>query len=131
PDASLQSVGRDQRAHALTQKPTKLPNPREHFVAVIHASGPIRQGRSGRSPLGGNSIGSDTVAAALRSATTDDRVRAVLLRVNSPGGSAVASDTIWREVVRTRAAGKPVVVSMGDVGASGGACVSLAAAVLV
>ncbi len=130
-DASLQYVGRYQRAHALTQRATKLPNPREHFVAVIHASGPIRQGRSGRSPLGGNSIGSDTVAAALRSATTDDRVRAVLLRVNSPGGSAVASDTIWREVVRTRAAGKPVVVSMGDVAASGGYYIAMAADVIV
>jgi protease IV len=130
-DATLQYVGRYQRSHALTQRARKLPNPREHFVAVIHASGPIRQGRSGRGPLGGNSIGSDTVAAALRSATTDDRVRAVLLRVNSPGGSAVASDTIWREVVRTRAAGKPVVVSMGDVAASGGYYIAMAADVIV
>jgi protease-4 len=130
-DATLQYVGRYQRSHALTQRARKLPNPREHFVAVIHASGPIRQGRSGRGPLGGNSIGSDTVAAALRSTTTDDRVRAVLLRVNSPGGSAVASDTIWREVVRTRAAGKPVVVSMGDVAASGGYYIAMAADVIV
>jgi protease-4 len=76
-------------------------------------------------------MGSDTVAAALRSATSDDRVRAVLLRVNSPGGSAVASDTIWREVVRTRAAGKPVVVSMSDVAASGGYYISMAADVIV
>ena len=98
---------------------------------MIHASGPIRQGRSGRSPLGGNSIGSDTVSAALRSATSDERVRAVLLRVNSPGGSAVASDTIWREVVRTRAAGKPVVVSMGDVAASGGYYIAMAADAIV
>ena len=130
-DAILQYVGRYQRAHALTQRARKLPNPRERFVAVIHASGPIRQGRSGRSPLGGNSIGSDTVSAALRSATSDERVRAVLLRVNSPGGSAVASDTIWREVVRTRAAGKPVVVSMGDVAASGGYYIAMAADAIV
>ncbi len=130
-DAVLQYVGRYQRAHTLTQRAKKLPNPRERFVAVIHASGPIRQGRSGRSPLGGNSIGSDTVSAALRSATSDERIRAVLLRVNSPGGSAVASDTIWREVVRTRAAGKPVVVSMGDVAASGGYYISMAADAIV
>ena len=130
-DAILQYVSRYQRAHALTQRARKLPNPRERFVAVIHASGPIRQGRSGRSPLGGNSIGSDTVSAALRSATSDERVRAVLLRVNSPGGSAVASDTIWREVVRTRAAGKPVVVSMGDVAASGGYYIAMAADAIV
>jgi protease IV len=130
-DAILQYVGRYQRAHALTQRARKLPNPRERFVAVIYASGPIRQGRSGRSPLGGSSIGSDTVSAALRSATSDERVRAVLLRVNSPGGSAVASDTIWREVVRTRAAGKPVIVSMGDVAASGGYYIACAADAIV
>jgi protease-4 len=131
PDAILQYVARYQRTHALTERARKLPNPRERFVAVIYASGPIRQGRSGRSPLSGSSIGSDTVASALRAATSDDRVRAVLLRVNSPGGSAVASDTIWREVVRTRAAGKPVVVSMSDLAASGGYYISMAADVIV
>ena len=130
-DAILQYVARYQRGHALAQRARKLPNPRERFVAVIYASGPIKQGRSNRSPLSGSSMGSDTVAAALRSATSDERVRAVLLRVNSPGGSAVASDTIWREVVRTRAAGKPVVVSMSDVAASGGYYISMAADVIV
>ena len=130
-DAILQYVARYQRAHALAQRARRLPNPRERFVAVIYASGPIRQGRSSRSPLGGSAMGSDTVAAALRSATSDERVRAVLLRVNSPGGSAIASDTIWREVVRTRAAGKPVVVSMSDVAASGGYYISMAADVIV
>src|SRR6516225_4237533 len=131
PDAVLQYVARYQRSHALAQRARKLPNPRERFVAVIYASGPIRQGRSSRSPVGGSSIGSDTAASALRAATSDERVRAVLLRVNSPGGSAVASDTIWREVVRTRAAGKPVVVSMSDVAASGGYYISMAADVIV
>src|SRR5208282_2787122 len=67
----------------------------------------------------------------LRSALSDERARAVLLRVNSPGGSYVASDTIWREVVRARAAGKPVVVSMGDVAASGGYFISMAADAIV
>jgi protease-4 len=129
--AILQYVTRYQRAHTLVQRARKLPNPRERFVAVIYASGPIRQGRSNRSPVGGSAMGSDTVAAALRSATSDERVRAVLLRVNSPGGSAVASDTIWREVVRTRAAGKPVVVSMSDVAASGGYYISMAADIIV
>ena len=129
--AILQYVTRYQRAHTLLQRARKLPNPRERFVAVIYASGPIRQGRSNRSPVGGSAMGSDTVAAALRSATSDERVRAVLLRVNSPGGSAVASDTIWREVVRTRAAGKPVVVSMSDVAASGGYYISMAADIIV
>ena len=118
-DAVLQYVARYAKSRAMAQRARHLPNPRERFVALIHASGPIRQGRSSRGPVGG-AMGSDTVAAALRSARSDERVRAVLLRVNSPGGSAVASDTIWREVVRLRAAGKPVVVSMSDVAASGG-----------
>ena len=129
--AILQYVSRYQRAHALAQRARRLPNPRDRFVAVIYASGPIRQGRSSRSPVGGGAMGSDTVSAALRSATSDERVRAVVLRVNSPGGSAVASDTIWREVVKTRAAGKPVVVSMSDVAASGGYYISMAADVIV
>jgi protease IV len=131
PEAILQYVGRYQRAHLLTQRARRLPNPRERLVAVIYASGPIRQGRSSRGPVGGGAMGSDTVASALRSATSDERVRAVLLRVNSPGGSAVASDVIWREVVRTRAAGKPVVVSMSDVAASGGYYISMAADVII
>jgi protease-4 len=76
-------------------------------------------------------MGSDTMAAALRAAAADERARAVVLRVNSPGGSATASDVIWREVVRIRAAGKPVVVSMGDVAASGGYLISAPADVIV
>src|ERR1700689_210575 len=131
PDATLQYVARYQRTHALAQRARRLPSRRQGFVAVIYASGPIRQGRSTRSPLGGTAMGSDTVAAALRSALADEQARAVLLRVNSPGGSAVASDTIWREVVRLRVAGKPVVVSMSDVAASGGYYIAMAAAVIV
>ena len=130
-DATLLFVIRYQRARMLAQRARHLPNPREAFVAVIYATGPIKGGRSTRSPLGGSAIGSDTVAAALRTARSDDRVRAVLLRVNSPGGSATASDTIWREVVRIRNAGKPVVVSMSDVAASGGYAISMAADVIV
>jgi len=76
-------------------------------------------------------MGSDTIAAALRAAAADERARAVVLRVNSPGGSSTASDVIWREVVRIRAAGKPVVVSMGDVAASGGYLISAPADVIV
>src|SRR5262249_44910999 len=66
-----------------------------------------------------------------RTAVTDEHVRAIVLRVSSPGGSYVASDTIWREVVRARNAGKPVVVSMGDVAASGGYFISMAADAIV
>jgi protease-4 len=103
---------------------------RDRFVAVIYAHGAIRHGRSGRGPFGGG-MGSDTVAAALRAAGSDEKARAIVLRVNSPGGSYTASDVIWREVVRVRAAGKPVVVSMGDVAASGGYFISAPADVIV
>jgi protease IV len=96
-------------------------------VALIHGLGTIQRGRS--RPVGpfGPTMGSDTVVAAFRQAVENKKVEAILFRVNSPGGSAVASDTIWREVVRARAAGKPVVVSMGAVAASGGYWVSMAA----
>ena len=130
-DAVLQYVQRYQRAHTLAERARRVPNPRERFVAMIYAHGPIRHGRSGRGPVSGGAMGSDTVAAALRAAGSDDRARAVLLRVNSPGGSYTASDTIWREVVRVRASGKPVIVSMGDVAASGGYFIAMPADVIV
>jgi protease IV len=79
----------------------------------------------------GRQVGSDSVGAALRAATNDEHVRAVVLRVDSPGGSAVASDTIWREVCRVREAGKPVVVSMGEAAASGGYYIACPADVIV
>jgi protease IV len=103
----------------------------EPVVALVSGTGAIRQGRSGRSPLSGMAMGSATVGAALRSAATDDRVRAVVFRVDSPGGSYVASDAIWREVGRVRAAGKPVVVTMGEMAASGGYFVSMGADAIV
>ena len=129
-DAMLQFVGHYRRSHALARRVRTVPHPREPFVALIHATGPIKRGRSGRGPTSAT-MGSDTVAAALRQAAGDERARAILLRVNSPGGSAVASDVIWREVVRARAAGKPVVVSMGDVAASGGYYIAMAADMIV
>jgi protease-4 len=122
---------RYQRSRALAERARKLPVSREAGVALIYATGPIRRGRSGRGPLSGGAMGSDTISAALRTATADDQARAIVLRVNSPGGSYVASDTIWREVVRARAAGKPVVVSMSDVAASGGYYIAMAADVIL
>jgi protease-4 len=68
----------------------------------------------------GRQVGSDSIGAALRAATSDERARAVVLHIDSPGGSAVASDTIWREVCQVQEAGKPVIVSMGAAAASGG-----------
>ncbi len=97
-------------------------------VALVYGVGGVVRGRSGGNPLtGGQSMGSETVAKAIRTAVEDDAVAAILFRVSSPGGSYVASDTIWREVVLARKAGKPVVVSMGDVAASGGYFVAMPA----
>jgi protease-4 len=129
--ALLRYVSRYNRTHGLVDR---LPHAgRPSVVALVQGHGPIRLGRSGRSPLPGQSraIGSDTMAAALRSAVKDDRVKAIVFRVDSPGGSYVASDVIWREVMRAREAGKPVIVSMGDVAASGGYFVAMAADVIV
>jgi protease-4 len=136
PDAVLLYLQRYQRTRALAGVQhgvaRRLANGlHERYVAVIYAQGVIRSGRSGRGPGGGSGIGSDTIAAALRAAAADERARAVVLRVNSPGGSATASDVIWREVVRARGAGKPVIVSMGDVAASGGYFISAPADVIV
>ena len=131
PDAHLLYLARYHRSRALAERARKLPERGSDMIAVIYAAGPIRRGRSGRGPMSGGAMGSDTVSAALRTAAADRRVRAIVLRVNSPGGSYVASDTIWREVVRARQAGTPIVVSMGDVAASGGYYISMAADAIV
>lgn len=89
-------------------------------VAVVDGFGGIVTGRSRRSPLQGHLMGSDTVTAAIRAAVRDEKTRAIVFRIDSPGGSAVASDSIWREVVCAREAGKPVVATMGAVAGSGG-----------
>lgn len=101
-------------------------------IAVVTLAGPIVSGRGRQmSPLGSPSAGGDTIAAALREAAADEDVDAIVLRVDSPGGSVTGSETVWREVLRARAAGKPVVASMGAVAASGGYYVSMAADVIV
>lgn len=109
----------DYAAHAPKGKGTR--------VALITGEGTIQRGEAD-SPFGGEEgFGSDTIAGALRDAIDDDDVKAILFRVDSPGGSYVASDTVWHEVKRARAAGKPVVVSMGNMAASGGYFVSMGA----
>lgn len=89
-------------------------------VAVVVAQGEIA---GGKQPPG--SIGGESTAELLRSARDDDKVKALVLRVDSPGGEVYASEQIRREVVALRAAGKPVVVSMGDLAASGGYWISM------
>jgi protease-4 len=87
----------------------------------------IQRGESQGGPIGSAVMGAESVSRAFREAIEDDDVRAILFRVDSPGGSYVASDVIWRETERARAAGKPVVASMGSTAASGGYFVSMAA----
>jgi protease-4 len=90
-------------------------------IAIIYAEGDIVDGEGDE-----NSVGSVPVSAAIRAARNDKNVKAIVLRVNSPGGSALASDIIWREVVLAKKS-KPVIVSMGGLAASGGYYISCAA----
>jgi len=97
-------------------------------IALIFGVGGVTRGKSDYDPVqGSQNMGADTVAGAIRAAVADKDVKAILFRVDSPGGSYVASDTIWREVVNARKAGKPVIVSMGDLAGSGGYFVAMAA----
>jgi protease IV len=97
-------------------------------VAVVTISGPIVRGKSARpSFLGGGNAGAETISAALRSIKKRKKIKAVVLRVDSPGGSASASEDIWKAVKEVQGAGKPVVVSMGGVAASGGYYVAASA----
>jgi protease-4 len=110
----------------------QLPWPPKPAVAVIRISGGITVGRnSGGGPLGGPRTGSDTITAALRAVAADEKVKAVVLRIDSPGGSYVASDAIRHEVLRLRSTGKPVIASMSSVAASGGYFVAMPADVIV
>lgn len=106
-----------------------LPGRGQPTLAVVTVAGPIVSGRGGPQPvpLSRSSAGGDVIAAALREVASDDRVKAVVLRVDSPGGAVTGSETIWREVCRLRESGKPVVASMGAVAASGGYYVAMAA----
>jgi protease-4 len=125
-------------ARATAARPTpSIPGRKKPTIAVVTLHGPIVSGRGGPQllPLGNSNAGGDTIAAALREAAANDDVSAIVLRVDSPGGSVTGSETVWREVNRVRAgedgAGKPVVASMGAVAASGGYYVSMSADAIV
>lgn len=105
----------------LSGQNKKLKKSTSNRIAIIYANGDIIDGEGDD-----KTIGSETISKALRDARMDDDVKAVVLRVNSPGGSSLASDVIWREVSLTKKA-KPIVVSMGDYAASGGYYISCAA----
>ena len=112
---------------ALLRQLMAPPKPASSFkpkVAVIYATGGIVTGKGGQSFLGGETCGSTTMIENIRKAEADKTVKAIVLRVDSPGGSALASDLIWNELVRCK---KPVVASMSDTAASGGYYISMAA----
>ncbi len=95
-------------------------------LAIIYAVGAIASGRGGVDFTGGEVLGAESLAMSIRSARDDDSIRAIVLRIDSPGGSAIASDAIWREVVLAKEK-KPVVASLSDLGASGGYYIAMAA----
>lgn len=125
-DVELKYVDRYGKG-ALAQAGASVARRGKPVVALVHAAGPIHLGRSSRTPMSGRSVGSESIAAAFRAAAADDSVKAVVLRVDSPGGSYVASDSIRREVLALRRTGRPVVASMAGVAASGGYYVAMAA----
>jgi protease-4 len=97
-------------------------------IAVLHAVGQIDRTGGEENPFASSTgIHADKMVKAIRKAADDKKIDAVLLRIDSPGGSYVASDTIWREVVRAKEKGKPVIVSMGDTAASGGYFIAMPA----
>jgi len=97
----------------------------EDKIAIIYCDGEIVSGESGD-----DNMGSETIAKAIKKVRLDDKYKAIVLRINSPGGSAMASDVIWREVVLAKKA-KPVIVSMGSVAASGGYYIAAPADIIV
>ena len=127
-DATLQYASRyigSIAARAMSRLATKP------TVAVVSVRGGIVSGRPVRSPLSGPQAGSEVVLEHLRHARMDDNVKAVVLAVDSPGGSYIASDTIRAGVLEVKRAGKPVVATMGDVAASGGYFVAMGATEIV
>jgi protease-4 len=104
--------------------PSTSSSSRANKVAVIYANGAITTGKSSASVLGGEVMGSETIIKALRQAEEDKTVKAIVLRVDSPGGSALASDLIWNEMKRCK---KPIIASMADIAGSGGYYICIAA----
>ena len=128
----------EKRAHLDTDdyarvNPSSLGLNKGPRVAVIYASGTIASGKSGYDPMNGAIAGSDTLIDYIKQARRDSAVRAIVLRVDSPGGSATASDAIWRELMITKneRSDRPLVVSMSDLAASGGYYIAMPAQVIV
>lgn len=127
-DEAYEAAGVRFMFHDRYLKKAGRPHQRGERLALIYGTGSIARGTPRFDPLiRGSSFGADEVAKAFRRASDDEKVKAVVFRVDSPGGSAVASEVVSREVTRAREKGKPVVVSMGNVAGSGGYWVSAGA----
>ena len=102
-------------------------------IAILYAVGTIVSGRSATDPVNGSLIGSDTLVEQIRRVRADTSIDAIVLRIDSPGGSSVASDVIWRELMITRdqQPARPLVASMSDLAASGGYYIAMPAQVIV
>ncbi|MDP7430899.1 MAG: signal peptide peptidase SppA [Flavobacteriales bacterium] len=121
-EAKLQLISLSKYNNAKVERQGKISR---NKIAIIYATGEIN---SGKGDL--KSVGSETTAKAIKEAREDKKVKAIVLRVNSPGGSALASDVIWRETTLAKAE-KPLVISMGDLAASGGYYIACAADTIV
>lgn len=125
-----EQFGKDIKALSFSKYVARTGRPHENgaTIALIYGVGGVQRGKGGYDPMSGSvSMGADSVTAAFRAAVEDKDVKAILFRIDSPGGSYVASDTIWRETLRAKEAGKPVIASMGNVAGSGGYFVAMAA----
>ena len=124
PEKGTKRLDADNYYKALVHPASRIPGAR---IAVLYATGTIE---SGRSSPNGASTGSETFVEWLRKVRVDASVRAIVVRVDSPGGSAIASEVMWRELMLTRDL-KPLIVSMGDVAASGGYYIAVPAHTIV
>ena len=129
PDATRDLDGEDYAGVALSSLGLNK-GPR---IAVIYAAGAIVSGKNGYDPLNGATVGSDTLIEYIRRARKDSTIRAIVLRIDSPGGSAAASDAIWRElmIAKTERRDRPIVASMSDLAASGGYYIAMPAEAIV
>jgi protease-4 len=100
-------------------------------IAVVYGAGNVVTGRGRQSPSGSQVLASDTVAEALESAARDDSIAAIIFRIDSPGGSPLAADIVWRAAERAQREGKPLIASFSDVAASGGYYVAAGADAIV
>ena len=129
-DDNARKIEGDEYARVSTTSVGLNKGPR---IAVIYAAGTISGGKSGYDPVSGGVVGSNTLIDYIRQARHDGSVRAIVLRIDSPGGSVTASDAIWRElmIARNERADRPVVASMSDLAASGGYYIATPAQVIV